>query len=317
MTDKTTGHIGHSPDFKSEKRETAGMNEVMDAFEEKKKREKAELALLKAEVERLTEESEMQRDVIEDLDQTRQAKYATEAMKLMKQDQERAERLEAEVKRQKEEIAVSEKLLTERDRILDAFPCPDHGRCVPHVLDTATRLKQDVDRLTAGWDEARLLLGEAITKGKRLEKERDGLKKQNDQLETKIESMRIKSDSYLSERDEAMEERDGTREHVARVHERQQATDEAYLESGQSLLADAREVARLLEGLRGSIERIVFEDTFTHDKHEGCEANDCAVTEAKERAEKAEAFKVAHPELWPKKDSPTSEDVTGSEASKP
>lgn len=33
------------------------------------------------------------------------------------------------------ELAITESLLAERQRILDALPCPQHGTCVPYVLD--------------------------------------------------------------------------------------------------------------------------------------------------------------------------------------
>jgi len=48
----------------------------------------------------------------------------------------------------KEEVEIDSKLIAERDRILDACPCPVHGRCVPHVLDelaTLTRYRNALD----------------------------------------------------------------------------------------------------------------------------------------------------------------------------
>lgn len=33
------------------------------------------------------------------------------------------------------EVLVSDKLIAERNRILDADPCPVHGQCVPHILE--------------------------------------------------------------------------------------------------------------------------------------------------------------------------------------
>ncbi len=33
------------------------------------------------------------------------------------------------------QIELMDKLIAERDRVLDAYPCPVHGRCVPHVLE--------------------------------------------------------------------------------------------------------------------------------------------------------------------------------------
>jgi hypothetical protein len=42
---------------------------------------------------------------------------------------------DAEIERLRAEIAVDDKLLAERNRILEAEPCPMHGPCVPHVLE--------------------------------------------------------------------------------------------------------------------------------------------------------------------------------------
>lgn len=42
----------------------------------------------------------------------------------------------------KEEIAVSDLLIAERNRILKAYLCPVHGECVPHVLDLLETLKE-------------------------------------------------------------------------------------------------------------------------------------------------------------------------------
>jgi hypothetical protein len=42
------------------------------------------------------------------------------------------------------EIAIDDQLLAERNRILDALPCPEHGPCVPYVLEwIATHLAAD------------------------------------------------------------------------------------------------------------------------------------------------------------------------------
>lgn len=41
-----------------------------------------------------------------------------------------------------EELAVANKLLAERQRVLDAVPpCPDHGPCVPHALEWIEKAK--------------------------------------------------------------------------------------------------------------------------------------------------------------------------------
>lgn len=42
----------------------------------------------------------------------------------------------AEIERLKAELAVTDPLLNERQRVLDAVPpCPAHGSCVPHALE--------------------------------------------------------------------------------------------------------------------------------------------------------------------------------------
>jgi hypothetical protein len=43
--------------------------------------------------------------------------------------------LRRENKSLKEEIAIDDKLIETRNRILDALPCPVHGQCVPYVLE--------------------------------------------------------------------------------------------------------------------------------------------------------------------------------------
>jgi hypothetical protein len=48
------------------------------------------------------------------------------------------------------EIGVADRLIEERDKILDRLPCPLHGRCVPHVLETIDRLERHVKRQHVG-----------------------------------------------------------------------------------------------------------------------------------------------------------------------
>lgn len=42
--------------------------------------------------------------------------------------------LRARIAELEREIETDDLLLADRNRILDAFPCPDHGPCVPYVL---------------------------------------------------------------------------------------------------------------------------------------------------------------------------------------
>lgn len=52
-----------------------------------------------------------------------------------------AARLRTELDAAKREIAVDDQLLADRQRILDACPCPVHGSCIPYVLEQIARLK--------------------------------------------------------------------------------------------------------------------------------------------------------------------------------
>ena len=41
-----------------------------------------------------------------------------------------------------QELEVTEKLLEERQRVLDAIPeCPSHGKCVPHAIEWIEEMK--------------------------------------------------------------------------------------------------------------------------------------------------------------------------------
>lgn len=53
-------------------------------------------------------------------------------------------RLLAAFKAQREEMVVTDKLLETRNEILDLYPCPDHGQCVPHVLTTLAEQKSEL-----------------------------------------------------------------------------------------------------------------------------------------------------------------------------
>ena len=42
----------------------------------------------------------------------------------------------------KHELEVTDKLLAERQRVLDAIPeCPSHGKCVPHAIEWIEKMK--------------------------------------------------------------------------------------------------------------------------------------------------------------------------------
>ncbi len=48
----------------------------------------------------------------------------------------------------REEIETDDKLLADRNRILDAYPCAVHGPCVPHIMET---LEEHRRLLKVGW----------------------------------------------------------------------------------------------------------------------------------------------------------------------
>lgn len=57
------------------------------------------------------------------------------------------ERLERERDEARAELKDADKLIRERDRILDALPCPRHWKCVPHVLDWISSAQAQLERL--------------------------------------------------------------------------------------------------------------------------------------------------------------------------
>ena len=46
-----------------------------------------------------------------------------------------------------EENETADKLIEERNRVLDALPCGSHGRCVPHALAEIGRLQSEIAKL--------------------------------------------------------------------------------------------------------------------------------------------------------------------------
>lgn len=53
--------------------------------------------------------------------------------------------LRAKLETQEKEIATDDSLLAERNRILDMLPCPNHGPCVPYVLDEIIRMREKIE----------------------------------------------------------------------------------------------------------------------------------------------------------------------------
>ena len=52
-----------------------------------------------------------------------------------------------ERERLKAEVETDDRLIADRDRILDRLPCPTHGRCIPHVLEQIDALQARVAAL--------------------------------------------------------------------------------------------------------------------------------------------------------------------------
>jgi len=55
--------------------------------------------------------------------------------------------LRNENQRLKDEIDIDNKLIDERNRILKEIPCPEHGNCVPHVIEEIRRMKAEIERV--------------------------------------------------------------------------------------------------------------------------------------------------------------------------
>lgn len=52
----------------------------------------------------------------------------------------------AEIERLREEIALDNKIIADRDRLLDLFECPDHGQCIPYAMEQVDALRKDAER---------------------------------------------------------------------------------------------------------------------------------------------------------------------------
>jgi len=65
-----------------------------------------------------------------------------ENLALLKAANEELEKLHERIKSLEDELKITEKILTERERVLKAIPeCPDHGECVPHALEWIEKAK--------------------------------------------------------------------------------------------------------------------------------------------------------------------------------
>lgn len=54
--------------------------------------------------------------------------------------------LKAEVEALREEVALDDKIIADRDRLLNMFDCPAHGQCIPYAMEQIEALRKDADR---------------------------------------------------------------------------------------------------------------------------------------------------------------------------
>lgn len=52
----------------------------------------------------------------------------------------------AEIKALRDEVSSDNKIIEERDRLLNMFECPEHGQCVPFAMEQVTALRKDAMR---------------------------------------------------------------------------------------------------------------------------------------------------------------------------
>lgn len=52
------------------------------------------------------------------------------------------DQLKAENEALREEVALDDKLIADRDRLLNMFECPDHGQCIPYAMEQVDALRK-------------------------------------------------------------------------------------------------------------------------------------------------------------------------------
>lgn len=60
--------------------------------------------------------------------------------------------LEARVEKAEAEITLDDKIIADRNLVLEALPCPVHGQCVPHAIDEIAKLRAALEA-TKGREE--------------------------------------------------------------------------------------------------------------------------------------------------------------------
>ena len=57
--------------------------------------------------------------------------------------------LKAEVEALREEVALGDKIIADRDRLLNMFDCPAHGQCIPYAMEQIEALRKDAEQWRA------------------------------------------------------------------------------------------------------------------------------------------------------------------------
>lgn len=92
-------------------------------------------------------------------------------------EQERNWKLEQKIKSLEEEVSISDKLIKERNSLLDAVPCKDHGRCIPGAIEKFMWMEKTIHELTNLVKTQQEKLKEAVQQMEINARQRDELEK--------------------------------------------------------------------------------------------------------------------------------------------
>jgi hypothetical protein len=59
------------------------------------------------------------------------------------------DQLKGENEALREEVALDDKLIADRDRLLNMFECPAHGQCIPYAMEQVEALRKDAEQWRA------------------------------------------------------------------------------------------------------------------------------------------------------------------------
>lgn len=62
------------------------------------------------------------------------------------------DQLKAENEALREEVALDDKIIADRDHLLNMFECPEHGQCIPFAMEQVEALRKDAERLQSATD---------------------------------------------------------------------------------------------------------------------------------------------------------------------